>query len=74
MSNLKGYQGRIAIVGAGKDEIIPMSHAFALYQSLPGRKAMWLVKGAGHNDWPMIIGKPLWQEIMDFLSNKSANL
>jgi len=74
MSNLKGYQGRIAIVGAEKDEIIPMRHAFTLYQSLPGRKAMWLVKGAGHNDWPMIVDKPLWQKIMDFLSGKSANL
>jgi uncharacterized protein len=73
-SNLKGYQGRIAIVGAEKDEIIPMRHAFALYQSLPGRKAMWLVKGAGHNDWQMIVDKPWWQEIMDFLGGKSPNL
>jgi uncharacterized protein len=74
MSNLKGYQGRTAIVGAEKDEIIPMRHAFALYQSLPGRKAMWLVKEAGHNDWPMLVDKPWWREIMDFLGGKSADL
>jgi len=74
MSNLNGYQGRIAIVGAERDEIIPMRHTVALYQSLPGRKAMWVVKGAGHNDWPMIVGNPWWREIMEFLSGKSANL
>ena len=74
MSNLKGYQGRIAIVGAERDEIIPMRHAVALYQALPGRKAIWVVKGAGHNDWPMIVGKPWWREIMEFLCGKSANL
>ena len=70
MSNLKGYQGRIAIVGAERDEIIPMRHALALYQSLSGIKAMWVVKGAGHNDWPIIVGKPWWQEIMEFLSTR----
>lgn len=74
MSNLKGYQGRIAIVGAERDEIIPMRHAVALYQSLPGRKAMWVVKGAGHNDWPMIVGNPWWREIIEFLCGKSTNL
>jgi uncharacterized protein len=74
MSNLKGYQGRIAIVGAERDELIPMRHAVALYQSFPGRKAMWVVKGAGHNDWQMIVGKQWWPEIMAFLCGKSANL
>ena len=70
--NLKGYQGRIAIVGAERDEIIPVKHAVALYQSLPGKKAMWVLKGAGHNDWPMTMDKQ-WREIMDFLSGKSAD-
>lgn len=74
MSNLKGYQGRIAIVGAERDEMIPMRHAVALYQSLPGEKAMWVVKGAGHNDWPMIIDKTWWREIMEFLCGKNMNL
>jgi pimeloyl-ACP methyl ester carboxylesterase len=68
MSNLKDYQGRIAVVGAERDETIPIRHAVALYQSLHGRKAMWVVKEAGHNDWPMIVDKPWWREIMEFLS------
>lgn len=68
ISNLKGYQGRIAIAGAERDEVIPMRHAVALYQSLPGRKAMWVVEGAGHNDWAMIVDKAWWREIMEFLS------
>jgi pimeloyl-ACP methyl ester carboxylesterase len=73
MGNLKGYQGRAAIVGAERDEIIPIGHATALYQSLPGSKAMWVMKGVGHNDWPRIVGQPWWQEIMGFLSKRTTH-
>jgi pimeloyl-ACP methyl ester carboxylesterase len=64
--NLKSYPERIVIVGAERDEIIPIRHAHALYGSLTGNKKMWIIKGAGHNDWPMFIDVPKWQEFMDF--------
>lgn len=34
--NLKSFKGRIAVVGAGRDEIIPVRHANDLYHSFPG--------------------------------------
>jgi pimeloyl-ACP methyl ester carboxylesterase len=66
--NLKAFRGRIAVVGAELDDIVPIRHAQELYRSLPGPKKMWTLKGAGHNDWPMVVDAPKWREIMDFVS------
>lgn len=67
VGNLRSFTGRIVVVGAGQDEIIPIQHADALYTSLPGTaKRMWLVKEAGHNDWPVFTNASWWKEIMDF--------
>jgi pimeloyl-ACP methyl ester carboxylesterase len=66
-ANLKSFQGRIAVVGAERDEILPIRHANALYQSLSGNKKMWTLKGAGHNDWPMGVDESKWREFMDFV-------
>lgn len=68
ISNLRSFRKKIAIVGAERDDIIPVRHAEALYDSLPGEKRMWTIKGAGHNDWPVIIGEARFREIMDFVS------
>jgi hypothetical protein len=68
IENLKLFQGRIAVVGAERDEVIPVTHASELYKSLPGSKRMWIIKGAGHNDWPMQVDLPKWREFMDFVT------
>jgi pimeloyl-ACP methyl ester carboxylesterase len=55
IENLRSFKGRIAVVGAERDEIVPIIHAKKLYDSLPGTaKRMWIIQGAGHNDWPMV--------------------
>lgn len=71
IGNLKKFQGKIAVVGAERDEIIPIKHAHELYQSLPGNKKMWIIKGAGHNDWPIRVDGVNWQDFMDFLAHGS---
>ncbi len=68
IGNLRGFRGKICIIGAERDEIIPINHAHELYQSLPGNKKMWIIKGAGHNDWPMFVDMLKWREFMDFVS------
>lgn len=65
--NLKGYQGRIAFVGAERDDIIPIHHAQSLYESFPGQKRMWTIRGAGHNEWVDLVDRPKWKEITDFV-------
>ena len=73
VGNLKSLPGRIAGVGAERDEIVPIRHANALYQSLPGDKRMWVIRGAGHNDWLMRAGPPQWREWMDFVGGGDSH-
>lgn len=67
VANLESFGGRIAVVGAERDEILPIRHAETLYRSLKGKKKMWTLKGVGHNDWPMTVDQSLWREFMDFV-------
>lgn len=68
IENLQAFKNRISVVGAERDEILPIKHAINLYNALPeGRKKMWIVKGAGHNDWPMFTDVSLFKEIIDFV-------
>jgi pimeloyl-ACP methyl ester carboxylesterase len=68
IGNLHSYSGRVAVVGAERDEIIPIHHAQALYDALPGpAKRMWTVRGAGHNNWVAVVNPSWWTEVMDFV-------
>lgn len=68
IENLKSFKNNISVVGAERDEILPIRHAVNLYNALPeGRKRMWIIKGAGHNDWPMYTDASLFSEITDFV-------
>jgi pimeloyl-ACP methyl ester carboxylesterase len=67
IQNLKAFQGRIAIIGAERDDVIPIHHAQALYTSLLLNKKMWTINGAGHNDWSEKVDLSWWKEITDFI-------
>jgi alpha-beta hydrolase superfamily lysophospholipase len=70
IENLRAFRKGIAVVGAERDEIIPVEHANRLYLALPSKaKKIWIVKDAGHNDWPMFVDRPFLKEIMDFIRN-----
>lgn len=72
INNLRSFKGRIAVVGAGRDEVIPIGHAKDLYHSLSGTsKRIWTIQGAGHNDWPMSTDTSWWKEIMDFVGGNN---
>jgi pimeloyl-ACP methyl ester carboxylesterase len=68
IENLKSFKNKISVIGAERDEILPIKHAINLYNALPeGRKRIWIIKGAGHNDWPMHADASLFKEITDFV-------
>ena len=67
VGNLKEFPARIAIVGAERDQVIPFRHAETLFRALPGTKRIWAVGGAGHNDWPLMVDRGWWLEIMNFI-------
>jgi hypothetical protein len=68
IENLKSFKNKISVVGAERDEILPIKHAVNLCNALPeGGKRMWIIKGAGHNDWPMYADASLFKEMTDFV-------
>jgi pimeloyl-ACP methyl ester carboxylesterase len=72
-ANLARFRGRIAVIGAERDNVIPMRHASNLYASLPSRsKRMWVIERAGHNDWPMYVDQGWWKEITDFVGGAAV--
>lgn len=69
IGNLASFKGNIAVVGAERDEVIPIGHAGNLYDSLSGSsRRWWMIQGAGHNDWVMHVDRNWWKEIMEFVS------
>jgi hypothetical protein len=69
IGNLRSFRGPIAVIGAERDEVIPVRHAEELYRSLAENKKLWLIKGAGHNDWQSRIEPSWWREIMEFVGD-----
>ena len=68
VSNLQSFKGNISVVGAERDEILPIRHAHNLFAKLPeGKKRMWVIQGADHNDWPFHTDESLWREMTDFV-------
>ena len=68
IENLKSFKKKISVIGAERDEILPIKHAINLYNALPeGKKKMWIIEGAGHNDWPFHINASLFREMTDFV-------
>lgn len=72
IENLRDFPRNIAVTGAEHDEILPIRYAHQLYKNLPeGRKRMWVIPNAGHNDWPLYADASLWKEMTDFVKNEN---
>jgi hypothetical protein len=68
IENLRSFGKGIAVVGAERDEIVPVEHANRLYLALPGKaKKKWILNGVGHNDWAIFADTAFFKEIMDFI-------
>ncbi len=68
IKNLQSFKKRIAVISAENDEVIPIKHALNLYNALPeDKKRMWIIKGAGHNDWLLKADTSLFKEVTDFI-------
>lgn len=66
--NLRNYAGNTAVVLAGEDEVVPVKHGLRLYEALPAGKRLWLFEGARHNEMPVAIGLPWWEEVVAHVS------
>lgn len=72
VANLADYNGPVAVIMAGKDEIIPNRLTRHLYETLGEPKRLWTFPNAGHNNWPSSPDASWWKEMMDFLQPSAS--
>ncbi len=68
IENLQGYDGKIAVLLAGDDEVIPIQHGMKLYDSIPTEKKLWVFENARHNEVPVGAELQWWGEVVAFIS------
>ena len=68
VANLEGFPGRVAVLMAEADEIIPNKQTMALYEAIRTPKRLWVFKNASHNSWPIAPEEKWWREVTDFTS------
>ena len=74
IKNIRDFKGPIAVVMAGKDEIVPNERTKKLFESLPGNKRLWTLQDVGHNNWLAVVDKTWWKEVMDFVNGGMRDL
>jgi fermentation-respiration switch protein FrsA (DUF1100 family) len=68
IENLRGFEGNIAVILAGSDEVVPMQHGKKLYDSITANKKLWLFEGASLNEMPIEAELNWWKEVISFIS------
>jgi pimeloyl-ACP methyl ester carboxylesterase len=66
-ANLAAYRGRVAVVIAENDSIVPASRGTALFDTLIASKRLWRIAQADHNDWPARVDAGWWNGLAGFL-------
>lgn len=67
VANLSAYNGRIAVVIAEHDSIVPAKLGRHLFEGVPQPKRLWIVPAADHNDWMGRVDSAWWQSVVGFL-------
>ncbi len=67
--NLQRFQGRIGVIIAERDSIIPAPLGMSLFDLLHQPKRRWLVPNAEHNDWMDHVDAKTWNSVIRFLVN-----
>lgn len=67
VANLSGYRGRIAVVVAESDSIVPPLLGRRLYEKLAEPKRLWIIPAADHNDWMLHVDAAWWRSVVGFL-------
>lgn len=66
-SALAAYSGRVGVLVAGRDEVVPPELGRRLYDGYDGAKRLWVQEEAGHNTLDYSPNSPWWEEVGRFL-------
>jgi pimeloyl-ACP methyl ester carboxylesterase len=69
---IPGYHGPVAIVVAGRDEVVGAAQGRRLAQGCPGPVRTWEIPSATHNELPLVPGRPPWSEALAYLRNRTG--
>jgi hypothetical protein len=64
---IRSYRGPVAILVAGRDEVVGAGQGRRLAQGCPGPTRVWETPRADHNGLPLAPGQPPWSEALRFL-------
>jgi uncharacterized protein len=70
LSAVRNYPGPVAILVAGRDEVVGAQQGRRLAAACPGPRQVWEVPQVGHNELPMLPGCPPWSEVLSFLRGR----
>lgn len=71
VSALSGYPGRLGVILAAEDEVIPVAQGKRLYEAGRAAKRLWVMPNAGHNGLDFSPGANWWLEASEFLLARS---
>jgi alpha-beta hydrolase superfamily lysophospholipase len=67
VANLSGYRGRVAVVIAERDNIVPPALGHVLFERLSEPKRLWIIPAADHNSWMEHVDAAWWRSVIGFL-------
>lgn len=67
IDNLRDYTGRVAVVLAEHDAVIPVKHGKRLFDALTRDKKLWVLDGATHNTVPFSPGQAWLSEVSAYV-------
>lgn len=65
---LRGFGGRVGIVIAGGDTVIPPKFGRSLHGGFSGEKKLVVIEGADHNDAVVMMKPGEWENLVSFVS------
>lgn len=71
LSAIPRYAGPVAILVAGRDEVVGADQGRRLARACPGAVRLWEVPQAGHNAFPLVPGRPPWSEMLAFVRDSA---
>jgi pimeloyl-ACP methyl ester carboxylesterase len=66
-ANLGAFRGRIAVVIAEHDSIVPPQFGSTLFKALPEPKRLWIIPSSDHNDWWSRADTAWWRSLVGYL-------
>ncbi len=72
LGTVRNYPGPVAILVAGRDEVVGARQGRRLASACPGITRVWEAPQAGHNELPLQPGRPPWSEILSFLRGQAG--